>query len=45
MGKSLNNFINLDEFFTGKHKKLKSAFSPMTIRFYITGPLQEHNRF
>ena len=41
MGKSLNNFINLDEFFTGKHKKLKSAFSPMTIRFFI---LQAHYR-
>ena len=41
MGKSLNNFINLDEFFTGKHKKLKNAFSPMTIRFFI---LQAHYR-
>ena len=32
MGKSLGNFITLDEFFTGSHKILTSVFS-MTIRF------------
>ena len=41
MGKSLNNFINLEEFFTGNHKKLEKAYSPMTIRFFI---LQAHYR-
>ena len=35
MGKSLGNFITLDEFFTGKHKKLTQPYSPMTIRFFI----------
>ena len=41
MGKSLNNFITLNEFFSGKHKKLGQAFSPMVIRFFI---LQAHYR-
>ncbi len=41
MGKSLGNFITLEEFFTGKHKLLSKAFSPMTIRFFI---LQAHYR-
>ena len=41
MGKSLGNFINLDEFFNGEHTKLDKAFSPMTIRFFI---LQAHYR-
>ena len=41
MGKSLNNFITLDEFFTGNHKLLSQAYSPMTIRFFI---LQAHYR-
>ena len=41
MVKSLNNFINLEEFFTGTHAKLKEAFSRMTIRFFI---LQAHYR-
>ena len=41
MGKSLNNFINLEEFFTGNHEKLERAYSPMTIRFFI---LQAHYR-
>ncbi len=41
MGKSLNNFITLDEFFSGNHQLLDSAFSPMTIRFFI---LQAHYR-
>ena len=35
MGKSLGNFITLDEFFTGNHPKLDQAYSPMTIRFFI----------
>ncbi len=35
MGKSLGNFITLDEFFTGSHKLLDQAYSPMTIRFFI----------
>ena len=41
MGKSLGNFITLDEFFTGSHKMLEQAYSPMTIRFFI---LQAHYR-
>lgn len=41
MGKSLNNFITLEEFFTGNHPKLQQAYSPMTIRFFI---LQAHYR-
>lgn len=41
MGKSLGNFITLDEFFTGSHKLLSQAYSPMTIRFFI---LQAHYR-
>lgn len=41
MGKSLNNFITLDEFFTGNHEKLHQAYSPITIRFFI---LQAHYR-
>lgn len=41
MGKSLNNFITLEEFFTGSHEKLETAYSPMTIRFFI---LQAHYR-
>jgi cysteinyl-tRNA synthetase len=41
MGKSLGNFINLNEFFTGQHALLTKAFSPMTIRFFI---LQAHYR-
>ena len=35
MGKSLGNFINLEEFFNGTHAKLDRAYSPMTIRFFI----------
>lgn len=35
MGKSLGNFITLDEFFNGSHKLLTQAYSPMTIRFFI----------
>ncbi len=41
MGKSLNNFITLNEFFTGNHKALDRAYHPMTIRFFI---LQAHYR-
>jgi cysteinyl-tRNA synthetase len=41
MGKSLNNFITLDEFFTGSHTLLEKAYSPMTIRFFM---LQAHYR-
>ena len=35
MGKSLGNFITLDEFFTGSHSSLVQPYSPMTIRFFI----------
>ena len=41
MGKSLGNFINLDEFFTGNNELLDQAYKPMTIRFFI---LQAHYR-
>ena len=41
MGKSLGNFITLNEFFTGSHKMLTQAYSPMTIRFFV---LQAHYR-
>ena len=41
MGKSLNNFITLPQFFTGDHEKLERAYTPMTIRFFI---LQAHYR-
>ena len=41
MGKSLGNFITLDQFFTGTHESLTEAYSPMTIRFFI---LQAHYR-
>ena len=35
MGKSLGNFITLNEFFTGSHKLLEQPYSGMTIRFFI----------
>ena len=35
MGKSLGNFITLEQFFTGNHPTLEQAYSPMTIRFFI----------
>ena len=41
MGKSLGNFITLDQFFTGDHASLTQAYAPMTIRFFI---LQAHYR-
>ena len=39
MGKSLGNFITLDEFFSGSHPLLQQAYSPMCIRFFM---LQAH---
>lgn len=41
MGKSLGNFITLDELFSGRNSVLEQAYSPMTIRFFI---LQAHYR-
>ncbi|MDR1172740.1 MAG: cysteine--tRNA ligase [Bacteroidales bacterium] len=41
MGKSLGNFITLDEFFSGTHPVLEKAYSPMAVRFFI---LQAHYR-
>lgn len=47
MGKSLGNFITLEEFFNGSHKDkegkemLEQPYGPMTIRFFI---LQAHYR-
>jgi cysteinyl-tRNA synthetase len=41
MGRSLGNFITLDELFTGDHQMLEQAYGPMTIRFFI---LQAHYR-
>ena len=41
MGKSLGNFITLEEFFEGSHKLLKRKYDPMTVRFFI---LQAHYR-
>ena len=41
MGKSLGNFITLDQFFHGTHPLLSQPYSPMTIRFFI---LQAHYR-
>ncbi|XQP84165.1 MAG: cysteine--tRNA ligase [Candidatus Pollutiaquabacter aromativorans] len=41
MGKSLGNFINLEQFFNGSHPLLSQAYSPMTIRFFM---LQAHYR-
>lgn len=41
MGKSLGNFITLDEIFSGSHPQLERAYSPMNIRFFI---LQAHYR-
>ncbi|WP_075590298.1 cysteine--tRNA ligase [Labilibacter marinus] len=35
MGKSLGNFITLEQFFSGNHDKLEKAYSPMTVRFFI----------
>ena len=41
MGKSLGNFITLEQFFTGEHELLDQAYNPMTIRFFI---MQAHYR-
>ena len=41
MGRSLGNFITLDELFAGDHQVLEQAYTPMTIRFFI---LQAHYR-
>jgi cysteinyl-tRNA synthetase len=41
MGKSLGNFITLEEMFSGNHKALEQGYSPMTVRFFI---LQAHYR-
>ena len=41
MGKSLGNFITLQELFTGAHESLDQAYAPMTVRFFI---LQAHYR-
>lgn len=35
MGKSLGNFITLDEIFTGNNPNLSQAYSPNTIRFFV----------
>ena len=41
MGKSLGNFITLDQLFAGDNDVLEQAYSPMTVRFFI---LQAHYR-
>ncbi|MCD4769267.1 MAG: cysteine--tRNA ligase, partial [Bacteroidales bacterium] len=41
MARSLNNFITLDELFSGDHKLLEQAYSPMALRLFI---LQAHYR-
>ena len=41
MGKSYNNFITLEQFYTGQHPLLTKPFSGMVIRFFI---LQAHYR-
>jgi cysteinyl-tRNA synthetase len=41
MGKSLGNFITLEEFFSGSNENLEQVYQPMTIRFFI---LQAHYR-
>jgi cysteinyl-tRNA synthetase len=41
MGKSLGNFITLNEFFKGTQPLLERPYSPMTIRFFV---LQAHYR-
>jgi len=35
MGKSLGNFITLQQLFKGEHDLLEQAYSPMTIRYFI----------
>jgi len=41
MGKSLGNFITLEQLLTGNHPLLAQAYSAMTIRFFV---LQAHYR-
>ena len=41
MGKSLGNTIDLFDVYTGNHKLMEQAYSPMTIRFFI---MQAHYR-
>ncbi len=41
MSKSLNNFIMLDEMFSGNHKLLEQAYNPMVVKFFM---LQAHYR-
>ena len=41
MGKSLGNFITLDQLFSGENDVLEQAYTPMTVRFFI---LQAHYR-
>nr|MBK9650147.1 cysteine--tRNA ligase [Bacteroidota bacterium] len=41
MGKSLGNFINLEQFFDGSHPLLLQAYNGMTIRFFL---MQAHYR-
>lgn len=41
MGRSLGNFITLDQLFEGNHQMLEQAYDPMVIRFFI---LQAHYR-
>ncbi len=41
MGKSLGNFITLQDLFAGSNEVLEKAYSPMTIRFFV---LQAHYR-
>lgn len=35
MGKSLGNFITLEEIYRGTHDLLETKYSPMTVRFFI----------
>jgi len=41
MARSLENFITLEQLFSGNHPLLKQAYSPMTVRFFL---LQAHYR-
>ena len=41
MARSLDNFITLDQLFSGQHPLLLQGYTPMTIRFFI---LQAHYR-
>lgn len=41
MGKSLGNFITLEQLFSGDNEVLEQAYTPMTVRFFI---LQAHYR-